>query len=127
MWKYALAWVPMLVLAIVNGAARESWYAKRVGALRAHQISTVTALILFSAYTAAVVRVWRPESSGRALAIGSIWLVLTLAFEFLGGHYLFRRPWSVLLHDYDLRAGRIWVLIPAWIAIAPYIFDRIQK
>ena len=125
MWKYVLAWLPMVVIAIVNGAARESWYAKRVGALRAHQISTMTALILFTTYIAIVMRFWRPESAGRALAVGLLWLALTLAFEFLGGHYAFDRPWSVLLHDYNLRAGRIWVLIPIWLAVAPYIFYRI--
>jgi hypothetical protein len=26
MWKYALAWIPMVIIAIVNGAIREGWY-----------------------------------------------------------------------------------------------------
>ena len=42
--------------------------------------------------------------SGR---IGLTWLALTLAFEFLAGHYLFGSPWSKLLADYDVRHGRI--------------------
>jgi hypothetical protein len=25
MWKYVLAWVPMVVIAIINGAIREGW------------------------------------------------------------------------------------------------------
>lgn len=46
-----------------------------------------------------------------ALKVGALWLVLTLAFEFLAGHYLFQKPWAVLLQDYDLSWGRIWVAV----------------
>ena len=125
--KIVLTWLPMIVLAIANGAVREAWYAKRVGPLRAHQISTVTALILLSGYIAIVMRFWRLESAGSALAVGLTWLALTLAFELIAGHYAFHRPWSALLHDYDLRAGRIWVLIPIWLAVAPFVFYSIWK
>jgi len=30
---------------------------------------------------------------------------MTVAFEFLFGYYVAKRPWSVLLHDYNLSQG----------------------
>jgi hypothetical protein len=52
----------------------------------------------------------------RALAV---WLLLTVAFEFLAGHYLFGHAWDRLLADYNLAGGRIWVLVLATTMFAP--------
>jgi hypothetical protein len=87
MWKYVLAWFPMVSIAIANGAISEGWYGKHVSELQAHQISTVTGVLLFGVYIWVLMRIWRPESSGQALIIGLVWLGMTVAFEFLFGHY----------------------------------------
>ena len=59
-----------------------------------------------------------------SLLIGIVWLVMTLVFEF--GFGLYRgNSFKMLLADYNLPAGRLWVLIPLWVLIAPYIFNRI--
>jgi hypothetical protein len=123
MWKYVIAWAPMVVIAVANGAVRESWYGKRVTELYAHQISTVSALGLLGAYTWGVIRLWPPESPKEALAVGLIWLVLTVAFEFLFGRYGARHSWRRLLHNYNVLAGRIWILVLVWVAIAPMCFS----
>jgi hypothetical protein len=52
-------------------------------------------------------RIWRPGSARHALTIGLVWLGMTAAFEFLFGHYMAKRPWRDLLHDYNLCAGRV--------------------
>jgi hypothetical protein len=59
--------------------------------------------------------------------IGLTWLALTVAFEFLFGHYVAGHSWRALLNDYDLLAGRLWVLVLAWLALAPYLFYRLQR
>jgi len=121
MWVYAAAWLPLVVLAIANGTLREAWYGRRLSELRAHQVSTLTALLLSTGYMA-VLFAWRPtESLTQALAVGHLWLWLTLAFEFLFGHYVMGHPWRRLLSDYDLRSGRLWVLIPLWLAVGPAV------
>jgi hypothetical protein len=45
-FKYTLAWLPMVFIAILNGILHESWYRKYLGELRAHQLSTASALLL---------------------------------------------------------------------------------
>jgi hypothetical protein len=127
MWKYGLAWIPMVVIAILNGAIREGWYGKHVSELQAHQVSTVTGVLLFGVYIWVLIHLWRPASAGQAIAIGLVWLGMTIAFEFLFGHYVAKRPWRELLHDYNLFAGRVWLVVLVWVTIAPYVFYRLQQ
>ena len=111
----------MVPIAIANGGLREAWYGRHLSELRAHQVSTLTAILLFTGYMVALFA-WRPtESLTQALAVGQLWLWSTLAFEFLFGHYVMGHPWRRLLGDYDLRAGRLWVLIPLWLAAGPAV------
>jgi len=46
---------------------------------------------------------------------------MTVAFEFLFGHYVMGHSWHRLLQDYDLHQGRVWVLVLAWTAFGPCI------
>mgnify|MGYP001829245575 CR=1 FL=1 len=126
MLKYILAWVPMVLIAILNGIVREGWYANYLPELRAHQVSTLTAVVLFGVYIWAIIRIWRPESSRQAVLIGLIWLALTVAFEFLFGHYVMGHPWSRLLNDYNILEGRVWTVVLLWTTVAPYVFYRVQ-
>jgi len=126
MWKYVLGWVPMVFIAIANGAIREGWYGKHMSELQAHQIATITGVLLFGVYIWVLIRIWRPESAGQALTIGLVWLGMTVGFEFIFGHYVAKRSWRDLLHDYNLFAGRVWVVVLLWVTLAPYVFYRLQ-
>ncbi|MEP6464903.1 MAG: hypothetical protein ABJB05_01300 [Parafilimonas sp.] len=123
MFKYFLAWFPMLLLAVLNGTLRDLGYKKFLGDLAARQISTITLIILFAFYTGYIINHYPPSSSMQAMFIGLFWVVLTLCFEFGFGR-MRGNSWPVLLADYNIFCGRIWVLVPIWILIAPYIFYR---
>ena len=127
LWKYVLAWIPMVFLAIANGALREITYGKRVTALRAHQISTVTAIALFAVYLGFVFHRWPVQSSGQAWAIGLWFLVLTVAFEFGFGRFVAGHSWGQLLLAYNLAAGRVWALVLVFITVAPWLSFRLQR
>jgi hypothetical protein len=51
---------------------------------------------------------------------------MTLTFEFGWGGLVEGLSWPTMLADYDLTAGRIWVLVPIWTAMAPAVVRRIQ-
>jgi hypothetical protein len=124
--KYTLFWIPMVFIAIINGAIRDLTYKKYLGELSAHQVSTVTGIILFGIYIYALGLRWKLESARQALIVGMIWLSLTVAFEFIFFHYAIGRPWSELLGAYNILEGKVWVLVLVFIAVAPCIFYRIQ-
>jgi len=127
MWKYVLAWFPMVAIAIANGVLREFWYGQHLSELAAHQLSTLTAVILFGVYIWFVVRFWQPTSKAQAIIVGLLWLVMTIAFEFLFGHFVAGHTWERLLHDYNLLTGRVWPLVLIWVAVTPYLFFRMSK
>lgn len=127
MWKYIVAWFPMIVIAIVNGLFREKFLASRFNELQAHQLSTASMIILFGVYVWVLIKTWFPTSAKQALMIGLIWLVLTVIFEFLFGHYVAGHSWDKLLGDYHLVKGRVWVLVLIWVCIAPYVMYQLQK
>ena len=89
----------MVFIAIINGAIREGWYGKHLSELHAHQLSTATGVLLFGVYIWALIRIWRPESARQAITIGLMWLGMTVAFEFLFGHYVAKQSWRDLLQD----------------------------
>jgi len=125
-WRYALAWVGMLVLAIANGALRQATFGMVLPELRAHQLSTLIGSVLMGAFMWVVLRWWPPSSRREAIAIGLLWVSLTVAFEFFMGLVLLRRPVAQVLADYNVCAGRVWVFFLLWLAVAPWLFFRLR-
>lgn len=127
MLKYGLAWFPMVVIAVLNGVLRECVYGKFVTELRAHQISTLLGCIFLGVYMAGLIYLWRPESAGQALDVGALWFVLTVCFEFVFGRFVGKHSWKRLLQDYNIFAGRVWILLLIWVGIAPYVFFSVMR
>lgn len=114
-------WFGLLVLAIANGAIREALLTPRFGAGTGHAISTATlcgAILLLAWLT---LRWIAPRTLSDAWNVGLMWVALTVAFEFLAGHYLFGQPWERLLADYNILRGRIWILVLVTTLVAPRI------
>jgi len=124
--RYVLAWVGMLGIAIANGALRQATFGTVLPELRAHQLSTLIGSVLMGAFMWVVLRWWPPSSRREAIAIGLLWVSLTVAFEFFMGLVLLGRPVAQVLADYNVFAGRVWVLFLLWLTVAPWLFFRIR-
>lgn len=114
-------WVFLLITAVANGAAREYLLAPRLGAQSGHVVSALVLCAAIVVVALLSIRWIGPRSRRGAMLVGATWLALTLAFEFLAGHYLFGNSWGKLLADYNLLRGRVWILVllaslfaPAW-------------
>jgi hypothetical protein len=57
--------------------------------------------------------------------IGTIWLILTICFEFLAGHYAFGNSWEKLIADYNILKGRIWSMVLITIFFSPYVTNKL--
>lgn len=124
---YTAFWFGMVAIAILNGVIREKIYGRYLEELPAHQVSTFIGLFLFGAYIWILSKKFPIGSSTQALTIGGIWLVMTVIFEFVFGHFVMGQTWSRLFYDYNLLKGRMWSLVLVWTAIAPYLFYRIRS
>ena len=87
-----LAWFPMLMIAVANGALGQVFFAKMMAELRAHQLSTLIGSVFEGLFIWLVIRPWPPSSGRQATLTGLIWLLLTVAFEFFMGLVLAHRP-----------------------------------
>jgi hypothetical protein len=112
-------WCGLLVIAVLNGAIRVMWLSPAFGDSAAHVLSAfiLSAVVIVVAWSAIV---WlHPHSANEALLIGDQWVLLTIAFEFLAGYYLFGASWDALLAQYDVSRGEMWVLVLITMLIAP--------
>lgn len=121
---YALAWLVMPILAVLNGLVRETFYVPLVGILGAHQLSTVVLLAVFMVYNGYIVHRFTPVNYKQAWVLGCMWALLTLFFEF-GLGYIRHISWRVMLHDYNITEGRIWIIIPLWLWVSPALLYAI--
>ncbi len=114
-------WLSLMVVAVVNGGTRNAWVTPALGEGAGHVISSITLSIAILAVAWLTNRWIGVSTATRAWALGGYWLLLTVSFEFLAGHYVFGHPWDRLLADYDLAAGRIWAVVLVTTLLAPRI------
>src|SRR3954452_7809741 len=103
MIKYFLLWLPMIVIAFINATLRQLVFIKYISELRAHQVSTITLIILCSIYIWFVFPLLDIQNFKQAVLIGLVWVVLTVLFEFSLGR-LTKKSWAYLLKDYNIFA-----------------------
>lgn len=114
-------WLVLLVVAVLNGAIRAVLLEPRMTDLQAHQISCLTGSGLILTLTCLLSRWLNTASVFASLLVGLLWAGLTVAFEFAFGRFVAQATWDRLLADYNLRAGRLWVLVLATILFAPLV------
>ncbi len=115
-------WFIFVIAAILNGTFRVAFITPRVGEYAGHVISTVIFICVILAGTYLFLGYLDADlSRNDLLLIGALWLVLTVAFEFLFGHYVMGHSWEKLLADYNIFKGRVWVLVLLTTFLAPWL------
>jgi hypothetical protein len=124
--RYVLFWFVLAGVAIANGSLRQFAYSPYVSELSAHQISTLSGILLTGAAGWLFSRFQPIESAPQAWVIGTLWLCMTVAFEFGFGHFIAGHSWAKLLADYNFADGRLWLLFLMWITVMPYVLFRLR-
>lgn len=119
-------WVLIAVLAIILGGIRTTFILPAAGEPAAHQIGTGIFLVVQFLVIYFFVRFARITATRDLIFIGLFWIVLTVLFEFIFGHYIMDHPWEKLLADYNIFAGRLWILVLINNIAAPLISGKIK-
>ena len=126
LFRSVAAWLLILVLAMLNGGFREAVLLPSLGKPAALVLSGA----LLSACVVIVAMVlanWlKLDGSARSLAVGSLWLLLTLVFEFGFGRLAQGRSWPEMLEAYSFKDGNIWPLVLALTFLAPLVAPRLR-
>ena len=121
-------WFLFMILAIINAGIRNGVYKPIFGDLTAHQISTLIFVIVIFVVTYLILRFSDLNlSDSQALLMGITWVLLTIGFEFIAGHYAFGNSWEKLLADYNILNGRIWSLVLLTVFTAPLLSNFILR
>lgn len=120
-YLYALlAWILMGIVANVNGIIRNSLVEPVIGEHGGHVLSTAIFICAILVITYWYVSKMGPDWTRRQLlAVGAAWLVMTIIFEFVFGHYVVGHTWERLMADYNLLNGRVWSLVLVTTFFAP--------
>jgi hypothetical protein len=123
--NYFLFWLLLIPIAVGNGAFRQLFILPRTSELTAHQISCFTGILLFAVYNYYLVKHWKGFPAN-PWPMAFIWVVLTILFEFGLGRAT-GKPWTILFHDYNIFAGRLWVLVLIWTGLAPVVMAKLFR
>jgi hypothetical protein len=124
--RAVLVWVLMSVVAVANGTLRVYVLVPAIGEASGHVASTVLLCAVILVLTRLTIGWIGARGTRDDFILGGLWLSMTLAFEFLAGHYLFGHSWERLLADYNPAAGRVWILVLIVTFLAPWIASGIR-
>ena len=114
-------WLVLLVAMMGNGTFRVLILQPRLGEDLARQVACLTGVGIILALTVPFLDRLGAVRAPALFGVGGLWLVLTMGFEFLFGHYVGGATWEALLADYDLSRGRLWPLVLVVGFLAPWL------
>jgi len=95
-------------------------YEPRVGVLRAHRIGMTTRIVYIFGFAYVLVVAAELERPGEMLLAGTYWLLMVLAFEWIGS-FILRRPVHEILEGWHVEQGYMWPYVLLAYLISPLI------
>lgn len=120
--KIILWWIVLLTMAILNGMLREGFLIQALGIFTAQIISglILSSIIFFIAFLATM-NIDHLSPKG-CWFIGSVWLVMTVIFEFTFGIFIQHKDLFELLQAYTFKDGNIWPIVLISTLVSPRFF-----
>jgi hypothetical protein len=120
-------WLGFAMIAVAGGILRVVWLEPRLGQSPANLAETLGLVAILCGMLWISVPWLCPRlEAGDIKALGLFWAGLTIAFEFGFGHFVDGADWSALLANYDITAGRLWILVPITMGLGPWLVRRIK-
>jgi hypothetical protein len=124
-WRAGVAWLAIIGAETVHGILRQLFLAPLVGDLPARQIGVAVGSVLIFAVGWSLSRWMGARTVPTQLAVGTVWVVLTLGFEAaLGGLLGLSR--ERMLEDYDLAAGGLMGFGLLFMLLTPWLAARVR-
>jgi hypothetical protein len=122
-----LVWLLFIPLAIANGALRDLVFAPAMSDALGRAVSSLTLSLLILALTLLMVDRLGVNTRTGYLVVGLFWLILTLLFEVSMFILVMGHPMDVLLKDYDIFHGRLWLIVLSTTFFAPLLAGKMRK
>lgn len=122
--KLLKAWLVIVPFMIMNGIFRELVVKPYAPARVAEAISVAIGIAIIVILTRHLLHPLAGKPPSQLASASMTLVVLTVAFEFLFGHYVDRRSWSDLVANYEIWNGELWPVALAVIAFMPFLWGR---
>jgi hypothetical protein len=119
-------WLLFVVIAILNAGLREKVLHPWMGHWSL-PMSGVTLSVLIFGVTVLIIPLFGKLSTAQYWLIGGSWLMFTLAFEFLFGHYGQGKPWPETLEIFNVAQGNLMTLVLIITLISPYLASKLRN
>jgi hypothetical protein len=119
-------WIVLILAEIVHGVARAIILVPYVGEFRSSQIGVFSGMAIIFVIALAFDRWLGANRQLQLLSIGVLWLVLTLAFEFLFGHFIAGVSWDRIAADYDVLHGGLLPFGMLFLMFAPLLARKMR-
>lgn len=125
--RIAAVWLLLITGEIGNGIIRTFYLWPWLGDQPARRWATLSGSLLILFFTTLTIRWLRLPNRRAQWICGITWVVLTVAFDVLGGHYYFGRTWPEVGSDFALWRGGLLPLGLAVMGCAPVWASRWRR
>lgn len=127
-WPRAVAvWLLMMLVESLHGIARNLLLAPLLGDAQARRVSVATGALLIFLIALLTIRWIGAHRTPALLAIGAIWVLMTVAFEVLLGRHVLGMGWDRITSDYDPSRGGLMTLGLLCMFLSPLVAARLRK
>ncbi len=100
-----VVWLILIVAEIAHGMIRAILLVPRIGEFRSNQIGVFTGSAIILLIACLTIRWIGAKGTSQLLAVGGIWLVLTIGFEVFFGRFVMGLTWQRIGADYNVFRG----------------------
>jgi len=126
MLKSVAIWLIIVIAAIINGAIREKLLTPLIGAHLSLPISGIALSALVFVITYFAIEFFGQVKSSVYKLIGLFWITLTLAFEYLFGHYVMATPWNEINQVFNILNGNLFSVVLIVTAFSPWVAAKLK-
>lgn len=119
-------WLLLVAGAVGNGLLREKVLAPLVEDQFALPLSGVMLSVLIFVVAYLTIPFIEKSEDRIYVFIGLLWVVLTLSFEFIFGHYGAGKSWREIVAVFDVTNGNLFILALITSAASPWLAAKMQ-
>ncbi|MGA1847584.1 hypothetical protein [Deferribacter abyssi] len=119
-------WFVIVVAAIMNGALREKILVPIIGSDLALPLSGVSLAIIVFVVSLIFIPFISTSEPKIYITIGLFWVVLTLLFEFIFGHYIAGKSWKDVMQVFNVKKGDLFLVVLCITAISPWCTAKVR-
>ena len=120
-------WFVIVIAAVLNGLLREKVLVPSIGG----ELALPASGIILSALVFSIAFVFVPFigaiEARTYVLVGFWWVVLTLAFEFLFGHFVMGKSWQEIVQVFNIKKGDVFIVVLIVTAVSPWLAARIRE